>query len=271
MSGEQERATVEPSHPERFQVVIAGGGVAALETALALRDLAGDRVNLKLIAPNAEGWGETGKGLPWLPPIRRRHARRTTLRTVRDPKPNYRRLAVRHSRLRPVLQGQDAIIGGGFTMSSSPAANSTPEPPELTTELIELDRDECLRLLASTNFGRIAVNVPDWPPVIRPVNYVFDEPSQSVLIRSNSGSKLHAILRSGKAAFEIDCVDPTGRTGWSVITVGVAEEITDSSELRRLQELGLEPWAPGERGHWVRIRTRTVSGRRIVVASHHRA
>jgi sulfide:quinone oxidoreductase len=42
------------SADEPLEVVIAGGGVAAIEAALALRDLAGDRVALKLIAPNAE-------------------------------------------------------------------------------------------------------------------------------------------------------------------------------------------------------------------------
>jgi sulfide:quinone oxidoreductase len=41
-----------PSAP--LEVLIAGGGVAALEGALALRDLAGDRVNVKLLAPNSE-------------------------------------------------------------------------------------------------------------------------------------------------------------------------------------------------------------------------
>src|SRR6476659_2253432 len=35
-------------------VVIAGGGVAALETLMALRDLAGDRVAITLIAPEAQ-------------------------------------------------------------------------------------------------------------------------------------------------------------------------------------------------------------------------
>jgi hypothetical protein len=30
-----------------------------------------------------------------------------------------------------------------------------------------------------------------------------------------------------------------------------------------LETLGLELWAPGERPHWVRIRTETLSGRRI--------
>ncbi len=37
-----------------MRVLIAGGGVAALETALALKDLAADRVQMTLIAPNEE-------------------------------------------------------------------------------------------------------------------------------------------------------------------------------------------------------------------------
>jgi uncharacterized protein len=131
-------------------------------------------------------------------------------------------------------------------------------------EMLELDRPECLRLLAATGVGRIVVSVTEWDhPVIRPVNYVFDEPSQSVLIRSALGSKLHALLRSAKAAFEVDGIDPAGRVGWSVIIVGVCEEITDTTELRRIEGLGLEPWAPGHKGHWIRIRANTISGRRI--------
>jgi sulfide:quinone oxidoreductase len=38
----------------RFTVVIAGGGVAGLEALLALRDMAGDRVGLTLLSPEAE-------------------------------------------------------------------------------------------------------------------------------------------------------------------------------------------------------------------------
>ncbi len=44
----------DPTSGERFEVLIAGGGVAGIEAALALRDLAADRVNLKLLAPNSE-------------------------------------------------------------------------------------------------------------------------------------------------------------------------------------------------------------------------
>ena len=46
--------TTEPLHPEKLRVIIAGGGVAALETALALADLALDRTDVTVIAPNAE-------------------------------------------------------------------------------------------------------------------------------------------------------------------------------------------------------------------------
>ena len=41
---------------DRTTVVIAGGGVAALEGALALRELAGDRVDVELLAPETHLW-----------------------------------------------------------------------------------------------------------------------------------------------------------------------------------------------------------------------
>jgi len=43
-----------PGSPAPFRVVIAGGGVAALEGALALRDLAGGRISTTLLAPEPE-------------------------------------------------------------------------------------------------------------------------------------------------------------------------------------------------------------------------
>jgi uncharacterized protein len=136
------------------------------------------------------------------------------------------------------------------------------------TEMLALARPECLRLLATTSIGRVVVSVPGSDhPMIRPVNYLFDESSQSVLLRSALGSKLHALLRCARAAFEIDGIDHAGDVGWSVIITGVCEEITATGELRRVEALGLEPWAPGTKGHWIRIRANVVSGRRIVTAA----
>jgi hypothetical protein len=71
---------------------------------------------------------------------------------------------------------------------------------------------------------------------------------------------------SGQAAFEIDGVELGNLTGWSVIVTGVAEEITNAGEIHRLEQLGLRPWAPGDKPHWIRIRSTVVSGRRIVAS-----
>jgi nitroimidazol reductase NimA-like FMN-containing flavoprotein (pyridoxamine 5'-phosphate oxidase superfamily) len=144
-----------------------------------------------------------------------------------------------------------------------PAEVGAPLPDEPTSELLVLPREECLQLLASHRFGRLAVAMD--APVIRPVNYVFDEPSEGVAFRTADGSKFHAMLVNGNAAFEIDGIDPDARTGWSVIIVGMAEEVTNPRELRRLDRMGLEVWTPGPKAHWMRIRAWSVSGRRIVL------
>ena len=133
------------------------------------------------------------------------------------------------------------------------------------SELVELSRDECLKLLASHSFGRLAVSMGARAPVIRPVNYVFDRASQSVVFRTARGSKFHALLDSVDAAFEIDGIDERSRTGWSVIIHGVNEAVTNQSDIARLDRLGLQPWAPGDKRHWMHIRAWTVSGRRIVL------
>jgi hypothetical protein len=39
-----------------------------------------------------------------------------------------------------------------------------------------------------------------------------------------------------------------------VVVVGMSEEITNPSEIRRVEKLGLEHWAPGPKPHWMRIR-----------------
>ncbi len=135
----------------------------------------------------------------------------------------------------------------------------------MTSEMRDLSREECLELLAAHGVGRLAVSGKD-APVIRPVNYAFDQPSQSVVFRTAPGSKFYALLRQNTAAFEVDGVDRDNRIGWSVIIVGATEEVTNASDVRRLDALGLEQWAPGEKPHWVRIRAWTVSGRRIAAA-----
>jgi uncharacterized protein len=137
------------------------------------------------------------------------------------------------------------------------------DPGSAAVQLLTLDRDQCLELLAGASFGRLAVRTVEGTPAIRPVNFRFDQPSQSIVFRTGRGSKLHALLEVGHAAFEVDGFDPASGTGWSVLVSGVSEEIVNRAELERLADLRVEPWAPSDKPFLVRLRAFTVSGRRV--------
>lgn len=124
-----------------------------------------------------------------------------------------------------------------------------------------LDRDECLRLLATATLGRIGVTSAALPTVL-PVNFRFD--GTRILIRTAAGTKLAAAIRNAVVAFEVDDIDAEAHTGWSVAVQGVARELTDSDELARAQRHVHPRWVPGPDHHVVAISTEIVSGRRIV-------
>jgi hypothetical protein len=130
--------------------------------------------------------------------------------------------------------------------------------------LTDLGRDECLRLLGASTVGRVVVVRPtEGTPVIRPVNYAFDDVSQSVVFRCIPGTKFASLMRAARAWFEIDDVDADRRSGWSVIVIGVTEVVTSPTEVRRLEAIGVESWISGDDAEWVRIRARVLSGRRV--------
>ena len=132
-------------------------------------------------------------------------------------------------------------------------------------ELITLSRPECLALLAATDFGRVVMSAgPSQIPLIRPVNYRFDEPSQSIVFRTLEGSKFHRLARSTRACFEIDGRDAPAESGWSVIVIGSTESITRAADIERMARLEVRTWPHEDRAHWMRIRARTISGRRLV-------
>jgi uncharacterized protein len=123
--------------------------------------------------------------------------------------------------------------------------------------------DECLELLATNHFGRVAIDDPEGP-VVLPVNYVLDQ--GSVVFRTDEGAKLDAAFRRERISFEADHVDEREGTGWSVLVRGKAEEITDPRELEHARELPIAPLAGGERNRFVRLLSSSISGRRIRVA-----
>jgi nitroimidazol reductase NimA-like FMN-containing flavoprotein (pyridoxamine 5'-phosphate oxidase superfamily) len=64
----------------------------------------------------------------------------------------------------------------------------------------EIGREECLRLLAGDEIGRLAV-VAGKTPIVTPVNYALD--GESVVFRTDPGTKLDQGPRA-RAGFEVD-------------------------------------------------------------------
>ena len=124
-----------------------------------------------------------------------------------------------------------------------------------------LDEQRCRALLAEAAVGRVAVLVSGVPHVV-PVNYALLD--GDVVFRSGTGTKLHAALESQPVSFEVDRIDEVTRTGWSVLVSGSAALVTGGDDRQRFEALELEPWAPGVRDEFVRVRVDLISGREII-------
>jgi uncharacterized protein len=123
--------------------------------------------------------------------------------------------------------------------------------------------EECYRLLATQEIGRIGVNAEHYP-LILPVTYALD--GTTIVFRTGSGIILQA-AEHANVTFEVDHVDRSTRSGWSVLVRGQAEAVGAAHRdelVASTRATGVEPWAPGDRGTWLRLIAHDVSGRRIV-------
>jgi nitroimidazol reductase NimA-like FMN-containing flavoprotein (pyridoxamine 5'-phosphate oxidase superfamily) len=128
------------------------------------------------------------------------------------------------------------------------------------TWLEHLSARQCWELLAGTPVGRVGV-INDSAPEIYPVNHAVD--GDSIVFRTDPGSKLRGLTRSPSVCYEVDGIDRDDATGWSVLVKGRAVEVRDPDELRRLAALPLRYWTLGDKAHWVRVVANEVTGRRI--------
>src|SRR5437764_3263044 len=97
-----------------------------------------------------------------------------------------------------------------------------------------IDSDECRRLLAQDEIGRLAVIVGA-TPMIFPVNYGLD--GDAIVVRTMPGSRLD--IGQGHAAFEVDCFDRDRKSGRSVLVTGHLQEVTwyQGKEMERVRAL----------------------------------
>src|SRR3954447_20339534 len=88
--------------------------------------------------------------------------------------------------------------------------------------LQDLGADDCYRLLATQEIGRLGVNAEHYP-LIFPVNFGLD--GTTIVMRTEPGTKL-AAAEHANVTFEVDEIDRRTRSGWSVLVRGLAERLT---------------------------------------------
>lgn len=126
----------------------------------------------------------------------------------------------------------------------------TPDP------VVALTDEQSWELLRGQELGRLVTRVGKVLDIF-PVNYVVDE--GTVLFRTAQGSKLFELTVNDEVLFEVD--DHTDTDAWSVIVRGRAHPLDTSAEVERADTLGLRPWIPTLKYHYVRIVPTSLSGR----------
>ncbi|HZT67592.1 MAG TPA: pyridoxamine 5'-phosphate oxidase family protein [Acidimicrobiales bacterium] len=131
--------------------------------------------------------------------------------------------------------------------------------------LKELTREECVQLLKTCRVGRVAV-VNGLEPLVVPVNYAMA--GDHIVFRTGDGTKLRS-LQERPIAFQVDEIDLDVPSGWSVFVVGVAQEIAPEFAPEVMRRIGgpmPEPAVGGPRNHWIELRPRRITGRRLLAA-----
>jgi nitroimidazol reductase NimA-like FMN-containing flavoprotein (pyridoxamine 5'-phosphate oxidase superfamily) len=131
--------------------------------------------------------------------------------------------------------------------------------------LSDLSYEECLARLARGRVGRLAVVVDHYPQIFV-VNYRLDD--FIIVFRTNSGTKLDG-ANHRNVGFQVDDIDESRRSGWSVLIQGMAEDVTDriaDTTTERSRDLEVRPWAPGDKPRLVRIIPAHITGRELTAA-----
>ncbi|UZX02055.1 pyridoxamine 5'-phosphate oxidase family protein [Arthrobacter sp. CDRTa11] len=122
--------------------------------------------------------------------------------------------------------------------------------------VLELDDEQCWKLLENTEHGRLVVSVAGEPDIF-PVNYVAN--GRKVYLRTAPGNKLAQLTINETVLFETDGV--LSDEAWSVVLRGTARVLSTSAEVAAAEELGLKSWVPTLKDFYVEIEPSSVTGR----------
>jgi uncharacterized protein len=114
--------------------------------------------------------------------------------------------------------------------------------------------------MASVPVGRI-IYTRQAMPAVDLVNFALDH--GDIIVRTDHSGTLAAATCGTVVAFQADSLDLSGQAGWSVTVIGQSHEVSDADEISRLERIGLNSWAPGEHGPFLRISPGILNGRQL--------
>lgn len=126
----------------------------------------------------------------------------------------------------------------------------------------ELDRTECLALLATTNLGRLALTRRALPMIV-PARYVVSD--ERAVIHLSTGLDHVAWLDGEVVALQVSAFDETQTYGWSVCVTGAAHGTPDPG---RTQDHPKAPWIATGGGDLITLSTDIIHGQRLGPAPH---
>ena len=112
------------------------------------------------------------------------------------------------------------------------------DDPAVLTSRGELDREQCLDLLAAGGFGRV-VGTDSAMPAVYPISFVLD--GQEVIFQTETGSAL-AGTAGDVVAFQADHFDSVTDTGWTVLGIGKPYRLSSVATERRPATLAIPLW-----------------------------
>jgi nitroimidazol reductase NimA-like FMN-containing flavoprotein (pyridoxamine 5'-phosphate oxidase superfamily) len=128
----------------------------------------------------------------------------------------------------------------------------------------DLSTAECHRLLRTQTVGRVGTTSGGLPCIL-PVYYAYED--GVIVFRTGTGTKLRAAASGDVLAFQVDSIDATSGTGWSVLVLGRASVLTTTHEHDGLPTLD-SPREHGELNHYVRLHCELVTGRILEMTAH---
>jgi nitroimidazol reductase NimA-like FMN-containing flavoprotein (pyridoxamine 5'-phosphate oxidase superfamily) len=124
----------------------------------------------------------------------------------------------------------------------------------------ELDAQECKELLKTTHLGRLGYSTAEGQR-IAPLNFITTD--DYLIFRTSAYNEVARFARQRAVAFEVDQIDEFLQAGWSVLVLGIADDVPQDVVTSLELSERPDPWPEGTRSLFLRIALSRVTGRRV--------